>query len=220
MKIDWNRFGWLKPDSGKLNWRKLTRTFLAGLIAVLPILVTVAVVIWLISAADRFFGGFVRVFVPSAALVPGMGLLISLLLIFVIGMLMQAVFFREFVKWLEEQLERVPLVKTVYGAVRDLTGFLSKKDTRKFDKVVLVQLPNVPVRLLGFVTVEDLSKVGLDQGDGSVAVYLPMSYQIGGYTVLLPSSYLTPVEMSMEDAMRFLITAGLSRSDETHLPPK
>ncbi len=111
-------------------------------------------------------------------------------------------------------------MKTVYGAVRDLTGFLSKKDTRKFDKVVLVQLPNVPVRLLGFVTVEDLSNVGLDQGDGSVAVYLPMSYQIGGYTVLLPSSYLTPVEMSMEDAMRFLITAGLSRSDETHPPPK
>jgi uncharacterized membrane protein len=102
----------------------------------------------------------------------------------------------------------------VYGAVRDLTGFLSKKDGRRFDKVVLVQVPNVPIRLLGFVTVEDLASIGLAQGDDSVAVYLPMSYQIGGYTVLLPASYLQPLDMSMEEAMRFLITAGLSRSEE------
>lgn len=200
-----------------LNASKLARTFLTGLFTVLPILVTAAVVLWLIRLADHFFGGFVRILLPNEAYLPGMGLVVSVGVIFVIGMLMQAVFFREFIKWLEEQLERVPLVKSVYSAVRDLTGFLSKNGERQFNQVVLVQVPNVPLRLLGFITVEDLSRVGLDQGDGSVAVYLPMSYQIGGYTLILPASYLTPVNMSMEDAMRFLITAGLSRSEEA--PP-
>jgi uncharacterized membrane protein len=83
--------------------------------------------------------------------------------------------------------------------------------------VVQVQIPGMPIRMLGFVTLEDLDGVGLaspDGGEESVAVYLPMSYQIGGYTVLLPRSYLTPVDMGMEEAMRFLITAGLSRTPE------
>ena len=88
--------------------------------------------------------------------------------------------------------------------------------SRRFGQVVLVQMPNLPVRMLGFVTLDDLEGAGLPTVEGvdSVAVYLPMSYQIGGYTVLLPRSYLTPLDMGMEEAMRFLITAGLSRSPD------
>ena len=75
--------------------------------------------------------------------------------------------------------------------------------------------------MLGFVTLEDLASVGLEapSGEDSVAVYLPMSYQIGGYTVLLPRSYLRQIDMGMEEAMRFLITAGLSRSPEHEAKP-
>ena len=66
------------------------------------------------------------------------------------------------------------------------------------------------------VTIEDLNAAGLAQGDDEVAVYLPMSYQIGGYTLLLPRRCLTPLEMGFEDAMRFVITAGLSRPEHDH----
>lgn len=203
----------LKQYWSQLTVSRLTRTFLTGLIAVLPLMVTFAVVSWLI----KFAGGMVSFLVPEDHWLSGILMLIAI--IFVVGLLMQAVFFRESVKWLEEQLERVPLIKTVYSAVRDLMSFMGKNDKRKFSQVVLVQVPDIPIRLLGFVTVEDLSKVGLDQGDGSVAVYMPMSYQIGGYTLILPTRYLTPVNMGMEDAMRFLITAGLSRTEESQ-PPK
>lgn len=218
MKFDWSKIDWRRtgaqPGSFKPSWRKLSRTFFTGLLAVLPIMVTLAVVMWLISAADTFFGGFVRVFMPNASSWPGMGLLVSLVVIFVIGLLMQAVFFREFVKWTEEQLERVPLIKTVYSAVRDLTGFFSKKDQTRFGQVVMVSLPNLPFRLLGFITVENLSAFGLAQDSDTVAVYMPMSYQIGGYTALISRQHLVEVDMSFEDAMRFLITAGMSRSGD------
>jgi uncharacterized membrane protein len=213
MKIDWRRTSLIRP-----SWRKLSRTFFTGLIAVLPIMVTLAVVLWLIGVADSFFGGVVRLFLPNSANWPGAGLLLSLMVIFVIGLMMQAVFFREFIKWLEEQLEKVPLIKTVYSAVRDLTGFMSKKDGRKFNQVVLVKAPGMPGQLLGFITTEDLTAIGDTSLASSVAVYLPMSYQIGGYTVLLPRDQLTAVDMSMEDAMRFLITAGVSRNDEPAKP--
>ena len=215
-KIDWSKLDFTRAGSRKPSWRKLSRTFFTGLLAVLPIMVTFAVILWLIGAADTFFGGFVRWLMPNVGSWPGAGLLMSLVLIFIIGLLMQAVFFREFIKWLEEQLERVPLIKTVYSAVRDLTGFFSKKDDSAFGKVVMLTLPNMPFRMLGFITVEDLTKFGLAGSHDEVAVYLPMSYQIGGYTIMLPRSHLTEVDMSFEDAMRFLITAGMSRGADDH----
>ena len=215
MKFDWSRIDWraagARKGSLRLSGRKLSRTFFTGLLAVLPIMVTLAVVMWLIGVADTFFGSFVRWFAPGTASLPGMGLLVSLVVIFVVGLLMQAVFFREFIKWTEEQLERVPLIKTVYSAVRDLTGFFSKKDDSRFGRVVMVAMPNLPFRLLGFITVEDLTAFGLAQDHDTVAVYLPMSYQIGGYTVLIARQHLVEVDMSFEDAMRCLITAGMSR---------
>jgi len=211
-----------KPLLKFLDWRRLARTFLTGLFVLLPIMVTLAIVMWLIGIAETVLGGFIRVLLPSNAYLPGMGLILSLLVVFLVGVAMQAIFFREVINWVEEQLERIPLIKTVYSAVKDLTGFFSRagSGSRRFGQVVQVQYPGTPIRMIGFVTLEDLESVGLggSEGDEAVAVYLPMSYQIGGYTVLLPRRYLTPVDMGMEEAMRFLITAGLSRSPEPETP--
>jgi uncharacterized membrane protein len=212
-----------KPLVQLLNWRRLTRTFLSGLFVLLPIMVTLAIVMWIIGIAETVLGAFIRVLLPSNVYLPGMGLILTLILIFLVGVAMQAIFFRELINWVEEQLERIPLIKTVYSAVKDLTGFFSRAGSgaRKFGQVVQVQFPGTPIRMLGFVTLEDLDSVGLAgaEGDDAVAVYFPMSYQIGGYTVLLPRRYLTPVDMGMEEAMRFLITAGMSRTPEAEPRP-
>jgi uncharacterized membrane protein len=208
----------MKLLSRLLNWRRLTRTFLTGLFVLLPIMVTLAIVMWLIGSAEMVLGPLVRALLPSHAYLPGMGLILSLVMIFLVGVAMQAIFFRELIHWIEDQLERIPLIKTMYSAIKDLTGFFSRagSGSKRFGQVVQIQVPGMPIRMLGFVTLEDLDSVGLAgiEDDEAVAVYLPMSYQIGGYTVLLPRRYLTPVKMGMEEAMRFLITAGLSRSTE------
>jgi uncharacterized membrane protein len=65
-------------------------------------------------------------------------------------------------------------------------------------------------RLVGFLMREDLGELPSEAGGGRVAVYLPMSYQIGGYTVLVPPESVKPAGMSREEAMRFVLTAGLS----------
>jgi len=203
-------------EQQKQRLRKLAGTFLTGLLAILPILVTVALVMWLVGAAESVLGGLLGVLLPSGLYLPGMGLLVSFVLIYLVGLGMQGLFMRQFFDWLEAALTRIPLIKTVYGAVRDLTDFMSNKRERKFGQVVMAQLPNLPIRLVGFVTVDDLAEAGISGcGAGDcVAVYLPMSYQIGGYTVLLPRSCLTPLNMSFEEAMRFVITAGMSRPAE------
>lgn len=199
--------------------RKFAGIFLAGLLAILPILVTIAVVMWLVGTAEAVLGGLASVLLPSKLYLPGMGLLLAILLIFLVGLGMQGVFMRQFLRWIEEALNRIPLIKTVYGAVRDLTDMLSNKNERRFSQVVMVQLPNLPMRLVGFVTIEDLNAAGLGGEDDEVAVYMPMSYQIGGYTLLLSRRFLTPLDMGFEEAMRFVITAGLSRPGHDHEAP-
>jgi len=192
----------------KATATKLAGVFFTGLLALLPIFITIAVVLWLLQVAESVLGGLLGVLLPRSLYLPGMGIVLAIALIFVVGAGMQGLVVRQFLGWVELAINRIPLVKTVYGAVRDLTGLMSNKNGRKFSQVVTVQLPSLPMRLVGFVTIEDLGSVGLAGGEDEVAVYLPMSYQIGGYTLLLPRRYLTPVDMSFEEAMRFVITAG------------
>jgi uncharacterized membrane protein len=202
-----------------MNMRNVVRTFMTGLIAILPIFITIAMLIWLVGVTDQLLGGFVRLLLPGNLHFRGLGLVLFVLLVFASGVLMRGFFFRSLLERLDSMLNRIPLVKTVYSAVRDLTSFFSKSGSRRFSKVVAVQLPGFPVRLIGFVTMEDISGLPMQQVPNEVAVYLPMSYQIGGYTVFLPREYLTPLDMKLEHAMRLVVTAGLSPSEETAVKP-
>ena len=104
----------------------------------------------------------------------------------------------------------IPLVKGVYKALKDFFGLFSNDSSTDLLQVVSVQLPGSEMRLLGFITRSDFSDLPPGVGrEGEVAVYLPMSYQVGGYTVLLPRSRLQEVAMSREEALRFLLTAGI-----------
>ena len=166
--------------------RTVSRIFFTGLAAVLPLVITIAILWWLGSGAERLLGGVVLRLIPNSWYVPGMGILLGVLLTFAIG----------------------PLVKTVYGAVQDFMSFISGGG-KNFDRVVMVEIEGY--RIVGFVTCEDSAALPAPLGDDDrIAVYFPMSYQIGGYTVFIPRSRVTPVEMGMETAMRFVVTAGLS----------
>ena len=107
-------------------------------------------------------------------------------------------------------LERIPLVKTIYGGIRDLMGFFQGRSKESGPgNVVVVNVSGM--KLLGFVTREDFRSLPSGIGEeGDVGVYLPMSYQIGGFTIFVPRSTLTAVDMSVEDAMRFTMTAGMA----------
>ncbi|HEY1076661.1 MAG TPA: DUF502 domain-containing protein, partial [Fontimonas sp.] len=111
---------------------RFARIFLTGLLALLPILVTVAIVMWLIRLAESIFGKLFDALLPSSLYLPGMGLALAVLVIFLIGLGLQGVLMNQVLAAFESILNRIPLVKTVYGAVRDLTGMLGNKSTRRF----------------------------------------------------------------------------------------
>lgn len=189
----------------------LTRTFLTGLAAILPIVITIALLWWLGAAAEDLLGGLLQTLLPGTLYFPSLGLIVALGLVFAIGVLLRAYVVQGLFAWMEGLLERIPVVKTVHGVVRDMMGLVSGDLEKQFGAAVLVTLPGTDYRLVGFVTREDFTGLPDNLGSGeTIAVYLPMSYQIGGYTLMLPRSQVEPLELSLEDAMRYTLTAGVS----------
>lgn len=189
----------------------VVRTFFTGLLAVVPVLATVYLVVWLAVTAETFLGRLLKLAIPDQLYFHGMGMLAGLAVVFGVGLLLQAWVVRAVFDWAESLLLRMPLVKFVYGAVRDFFGFFSAQRDTAAGQVVAIQVGDADMRLVGFMMREDLSALPeqLNEG-GRVAVYLPMSYQVGGYTALVPREAVTPVDMSREEAMRFVLTAGLA----------
>jgi uncharacterized membrane protein len=199
-------------------WGRIGRIFATGLLTVLPIIVTIYFTVWFLTVLERFFGKQVMFLIPDEWYRTGMGLLVAVGVVFLVGVLMHAILFRRLFGWAEKLLLEVPLVRSVYAAMRDLIGLFAENKEPAL-QVVSLDLPG-NLRVLGFITRVDFSDgpPGMARAD-EVAVYLPMSYQIGGYTVFVPRSACTPVEMSREEALKFILTAGLKSASPAIEPP-
>ena len=181
---------------------------LKGLLAILPIGLTIYLVYWLGVTTEGLLSGPLKLLLPPQFYRPGMGLVAGFLLLLVVGLLVNAYVVRRSLQFGESLLLRVPVVKTVYSALRDLTRLVGPSARkRELERVVMVRFG--PGRVIGFVTQENATVRGIAEGDALVAVYLPMSYQIGGYTVYLPRDQIEATDLSVEEAMRIVLTGGL-----------
>ncbi len=191
--------------------KKLGTLFLQGLIAILPIALTVYLVYWLAASAESVLGKAMRFVIGDDYYVPGSGVLAGFLITLGIGLLLRIWLFRKVFSLGELLLQKIPGVKSLYGSIRDMVGLFDASKQNEFDKTVMVTLADGHVRLMGLVTREDFGDLPKGIGDEhTVAVYLPMSYQLGGFTVMVPKAQITPVEMKIDQAMQFVLTAGVS----------
>ncbi len=193
----------------------LGKLFLKGLVVVVPSALTLAILWWLAKSSEQLFGGALARFLPSGWYVPGMGLVAALSITLLVGLLSHVLLFQKLFSCGESLLNRLPLVKTLYSAIKDFIYYLSPDSHQAMSKVVLVKIPGQAFEQIGFVTCEDFSSLPLTPTvDDPVAVYLPMSYQIGGYTLFLPRSSLTPLDMSFQQGMKLVLTGAVTRDQE------
>lgn len=191
----------------------LSRVFFQGLLTILPIALTLYVLWWLGSMAETVLGPLLRLGLPDESYRPGMGLAAGVVLIFLVGLVVNAWGIRQLIGWGERLLNRLPLIKLIYGPMRDLMQFFSSSQKR-MGQVAMVRLGQSDLRLLGFVTRQEFCGLPAGIGDeNKVAVYLPMSFQLGGFTVMVPREAIEPVAMSIEEAMKFALTAGVTTRD-------
>ena len=191
-------------------FRKLRSALVRGLVVVLPIGFTIWLLWWLGSSTESLLRPAILLVVPAEHYVPGMGIAAALALLLVAGTLFNALLVQSAIASWERFLEHIPVVKTIYGATRDFVKLLpAGKKRRELRRVVLARFGEA--QLIGFVTQDDASELGIvESKEDLLAVYFPMSYQIGGYTVILPRSRVVPLDLSVETAMRMVLTGGLS----------
>lgn len=190
-------------------------TFLKGLVALLPIFLSVYVVIWLLLKVEQFTDGILSWFWPASAQVPGLGIVMGILVIFSVGVLLEEPHIKGLLRKLEAPFKLMPLVKTVYSAVKDLMSFLAPKEKNSKSNVVVVEWPGIKAQSVGLVTRGDLTDLpAAIEGHNKVAVYFPMSYQLGGYTLFVPKDWIKPVNMDVETAIKLSLTAWVKAKPE------
>ncbi len=189
---------------------KLNTTFLTGLVTLVPVAATLYFLYWLAITTESLLGRAVRMVLPEQYYIPGTGVAVSLLLVFAVGLLMKSWLVRMVFSWWEGILYRIPLIKSVYGSIRDLLSFISGGKESESQQVVTVSLDN-GLRVIGFITRDSLEDLPAGAGaNEDIVVYIPLGYMIGGHTVLVSRSRVQPIDLPKEDAMRFVLTGGLA----------
>lgn len=180
-----------------MQLRKLVGYFLRGALVTAPLGLTLYLVLTVLTTLDRVL--------PIG--IPGLGLLITLLLITAIGAFTSNVVGRSVLESTERFMSRVPLVKLVYNSIKDLIGAFVG-DRKSFDKPVAVRPQrDSELRVFGFVTRQGLGALGFPT---HVAVYLPQSYNFAGQLIIVPSDQVEPVDVPSGELMTFIVSGGVS----------
>lgn len=196
--------------------KNISTIFLQGLIAILPILLTIALVGWLLTTLETYLRELLLLVIPDDAYWPGLGLILGLLLIFGLGLLIKFYLGQMILSGLNKLMERIPLVNTIYNAFNDVMRFLSPDKEEDLRQAVLCEVSE-GVEIIGFITA---SNVSLGERDDLVAVYVPMSYQIGGFTFFMPKSKCKEMNMSPSEAMKKVLTASMGTDKNVVTPDK
>ena len=182
--------------------------FLRGLLVVVPAAVTVYVVVELFRFIDGLLARALGRYLPEYGVLPGLGIVVLVLLITLLGVFASSVITQPLQRAAGRALDKVPLIKTLYSAIKDLlSAFVGTE--KRFDQPVLVKLgKELWVERIGFITKPDLAELGLTAD--KVAVYLPHAYAWSGNLVIVPREQVTLLDVKAAEAMKFIVSGGVS----------
>lgn len=181
---------------------------LKGLLTVLPLALTLYFLYWLVTTVEVTLAAYFK----SEYYFPGLGIVTTLLVLAAVGLVVNAYVVKVLLEYSNRFIERLPFIKTLYGAITDAVELFKRSDQPSDRKPVSVEIgPNVHV--IGFITSTSVAdKLFPDQN--KQPVYMPLSYQIGGYTIYVPADKIQPLDIDVETAMRIAVTGGSSMRSE------
>lgn len=194
------------------------KIFKRGLIALAPVAISIAIVIWLLRTLEDIFRVPLK-WIFGQYYFPGMGLVVAIIFIFFVGIIINNYVIMKISGWVDKIFAKIPLFKTIYNSIGDMMGYFKPKDEAKKGNMVFVEIDSI--RFLAMLTREEYSDFpeGFASED-EVTVYVPLSYQIGGFTAIVPRSKIKPIDISVEQGMRFVVTAGiLSNKNNKNIKP-
>ncbi len=180
-----------------------------GTLVVLPLAGALFLIVWIIASIDsalNLSSWFWEDDAGRPLYVPGLGILTVIIVLVAVGMIFTNVVTEPIYAWFNNLINRIPLFNTLYSSIKDFTeAFVG--DAKKFNEPVLVEVNETGLKKIGFLTQRDLDKIGLP---GEVVVYFPYSYSFAGQVVIAKTERVTPLNMSATDAMKLVVSGGVS----------
>ena len=188
--------------------KRLGTYLLQGLLLIAPLAATIYIVYFLFQFTDGLLSAYLEQFFQLK--IPGLGILIIICLLVFLGIIGETIFARPIKFLINSILERAPLLRLVYTSVKDLfSAFVGKE--KKFQRPVAVLIDEKnDIWRMGFLTNDKMDEMGLD---GKVAIYFPFSYNISGILYFVPANRVKPLNISSAEAMKFIISGGVSEMD-------
>jgi uncharacterized membrane protein len=190
--------------------KRLSQYFFRGLITFLPLLLTVYLLVLFITWIEGSAMALIRPVLGDFYL-PGLGIALGAGAILALGFLVSQPISARLLSWVELPFTNLPVVKSIYSSLKNFADYFAPHD-KPAQQVVLLSMPGQELSIVGLITRQSLKSLprGLGDLEGRVAVYLPMGYMIGGYTVFVPRHWTTPIDMSVEEAMRSTLIAFMA----------
>ncbi|CAH0344206.1 DUF502 domain-containing protein [Bacillus sp. CECT 9360] len=187
--------------------KTMLRNFINGILTIVPIILVIYVVYKTFMFLDGILGNVLKPYLKDDY-IPGIGLLVTIVLITVLGWLSTKFLTGTIFRLIDRLLEKIPIVKTIYSIIKDtINSFLGEK--KSFSKVALITIPGTEIKSMGFVTTEDLAGLH-DPLKNHVAVYIQQTFQVAGFTFLIPKDQVEIIDVKPEDAMKFILSGGMT----------
>lgn len=186
----------------------LKKYFIAGLFTVLPVAATAYVLNWLFHIADDFSGDFVALFTGTR--IKGLGLLVTVLIVLIAGFFTTNVLGRTLLSYGEAVIDKTPIAGAIYRTVKQILEAFGGEEKNAFQRVVLIEYPRKGIYALAFVTGVSTGEVQEKTEEKIVNLFVPTTPNpTSGFLLLIPEEDLIPLEMSVEDGIKMIISGGV-----------
>jgi uncharacterized membrane protein len=205
--------------------RKTVRKYLlAGLLALIPVFLTVWVFLSLVTLTDKVLGFLPRAYRPEQLIgfpIPGLGLILSLIIIFLMGALIANVIGRSLLNTGERILKNIPLLRWFYFSTKQLLEAIFVQGHDSFRRAILVEYPRKGIYSIGFVTGEARGQLEDNVPETAYTVFVPTTPNpTSGYLIVVPETEAIPLNWSVDEAFRIIISAGVLMPGEEDLGDK
>lgn len=187
--------------------KNIIKNFIKGILTIVPIILVIYVIFKTFIFLDGILGNLLKPYLKNDY-IPGIGLLATLVLITLLGWLSTKFITGKIFKLIDRILDNIPIVKTIYSVIKDtIHSFLGEK--KSFSKVALVTIPGTEMKSLGFITADELANF-YGPLEKYVAIYVPQTFQVAGFTFLIPKEQVQIIDVKPEDAMKFILSGGMT----------
>ena len=207
-------------------WRKIKLSLVAGMLVLLPLYFTYAILVWLFLLIDGIFNRLATRALVSALNLPlsedqviyGLGVITLLIVVFVTGWLARNYFGNQLIAWFNALLDRIPLISMIYKTLRQIAEALFSDKREAFQKPVLIEYPRPGLFTLAFKTQNTGGAVQQSVGEDCISVFLPSTPNpTTGFLLFVPTSQVREVDLRTEEALKLIISGGVITSDKSSI---